>query len=191
MRVTLQTLCQIQLTSSRLRYVNCGPDNIRCNYSSTYSGLNIQLNVAVLLLEIFRHLNVRYTASMVPNTAQVLQFMPSELWSRSYTMYLQLHIFRIQYSAERISAAIGDMSTIEGAIYCKLGFSANTAYKLQFTQCELWSRAYTMYLQLLKFELPYSTERMCAAIGDILTIQCALYSKRGAKYSAHPPIYAI
>jgi hypothetical protein len=37
----------------------------------------------------------------------------------------------------------------------------------------------------------YSTERICAAIVDRSTIQCALYCKHGAKYSAHPPDYAI
>jgi hypothetical protein len=44
MRVIRQTWCQIRRTSSSLRYVNCGPDHIQCNYSSVYSGFNIQLN---------------------------------------------------------------------------------------------------------------------------------------------------
>jgi hypothetical protein len=39
--------------------------------------------------------------------------------------------------------------------------------------------------------LQYSTERICAAIGDISTIQCTLYCKHGAKFSAHPPLYAM
>jgi hypothetical protein len=34
----------------------------------------------------------------------------------------------------------------------------------------------------------YSTERICAAIVDITTIQCMLNYKHGAKYSAHPPV---
>jgi hypothetical protein len=41
------------------------------------------------------------------------------------------------------------------------------------------------------FSLQYSTARICAPVGDISTIQCALYSKLGAKYSAHPPVYAM
>jgi hypothetical protein len=125
------------------------------------------------------------------NTAHNFQFTQCELWSRTYTMYLQLHILRLQYSTERSSAAIGDMSTIHRAIYCKHGASANTAYNLQFAQCELWSRTYTMYLQLRIFRLQYSTPRICTAMGDISTIQCALYCKRGAKYSAQLPVYAM
>jgi hypothetical protein len=34
-------------------------------------------------------------------------------------------------------------------------------------------------------------ERIIAAIVDITSIQCALYCKLGAKYSAHPPVYAM
>jgi hypothetical protein len=125
------------------------------------------------------------------NTAHNLQLTQCELRSRPYTVKLRLHIFRFQYSTKRSTAAIGDMSTIHRAIYCKLGASANTAYNLQFAQCELLSQTYTMYLQLLKFGLQYSTERICAASGDISIIQCALYCKHCAKYSAHPLDYAI
>jgi hypothetical protein len=93
---------------------------------------NIQLNASALQLQISRQYNACYTTNMVPNTAHILQFSLCEQWSRTYTMYLQLRIFRPQYS----------------------------------------------------------TERICAAIGDITTIQCALYCKLCAKYSAHPPVYA-
>jgi hypothetical protein len=37
----------------------------------------------------------------------------------------------------------------------------------------------------------YSAVGICAAIVDIMTIQCALYCKLGAKYSAHRPVYAV
>jgi hypothetical protein len=113
-------LVPIQRTSSSLRYLHCGPGDIQCTYSSTYSGFNIQLNISALLLEICRQFNVSYTANMVPNTAHIVHFALSELWFRTYTMFLQLHIFRIQYSAERISAVIGDMSTILRELYCNL-----------------------------------------------------------------------
>jgi hypothetical protein len=66
MRLILQTWCQIQRTSSRLRYVNCGLGHIQYNYSSTYSGCNIQMNVSALLLEICRQFNEQYTANFVP-----------------------------------------------------------------------------------------------------------------------------
>jgi hypothetical protein len=65
MRLILQTLCQIQRTASSLRYLNCEPDHIHCNYSSTYSGFNIQLNVSALQLEICRQFSERYTATLV------------------------------------------------------------------------------------------------------------------------------
>jgi hypothetical protein len=133
MSVILQIWCQLQSTSCSLRCVNCVPGHIECNYSSAYSGFNIRLNLSALLLEIPRHFDVRYTANFVSNTAHILQFTLCELWSRTYTMHLQLHIFSLQYSFERI----------------------------------------------------------CAAIGDISTIHCALYCKLGAKYSAHPPVYAV
>jgi hypothetical protein len=133
MRVILQTWCQLQRTSSGLRYVICGPGHVDCIYSYTYSDFNIQLKVGPLLLEVSRQCNERYTASLVPITAHILQF----------------------------------------------------------TLCELWSRPYTRYLQLLMVRTQYSTERICAAIGDIPTLRCALYCKLGAKYSAHRPVYAV
>jgi hypothetical protein len=89
--------------------VDCGPGNLQCIYNSAYSGFSIKLNVSALLLEVSRQFSARYTASMVPNTAQILQFTLCDLWSRPYTMYLQLLLFKLQYSAERISAAIADM----------------------------------------------------------------------------------
>jgi hypothetical protein len=39
--------------------------------------------------------------------------------------------------------------------------------------------------------LQYSADGICAAIGDISTIQWALYCNLRAKYSAHPPVYAM
>jgi hypothetical protein len=48
-----------------------------------------------------------------------------------------------------------------------------------------------MQLQHGIFRLQYSNERIGAAVGDISTIQCALYCKLGAKYRAHPPVYVI
>jgi hypothetical protein len=86
MRVLLQSWCQIQRTFSTLGYMNCGPGHIHCKYSSTYSGFNIQLNVSALILEISRQCNSPYSANMVPNTAQILHFTLSELWSRTYTL---------------------------------------------------------------------------------------------------------
>jgi hypothetical protein len=126
---------------------------------------------------------------MVPNITHTLQFTLPELWSLTFTMYIQFRIFRLQYSTQRISAAIGDILSIQWALYCKL--SAKYSGQPQFRLSELWSRPYTVQLQLLIFRLQYSTESICAAIVDISTIQCALYCKHGTKYSAHPPVDAI
>jgi hypothetical protein len=121
MRVILQHRCHIQRTSSSFRYVNSDPGHIQCIYCSAYSGLNIQLNVSALQLEITRQFNVRYTANLVPNTAKILQFTQCVLWSRTYTRYLQLLIVRPQYSTESDCAAVGDMPIFGCALYCKYG----------------------------------------------------------------------
>jgi hypothetical protein len=133
MLVILQTWCQIQRTFSGLRYVHYGPGHIQCIYSSIYSDFNIRLNLFALLLEIIGHVDARYTANLVPNTAHILRY----------------------------------------------------------TLCELWSRTYAMHLQHRIFSLQYSTQRICAAIVDIISNQCALYCKLCAKYSARPPVYAM
>jgi hypothetical protein len=86
MRDVLQTGSQIQRTSSSLHYVNCGPGHVQCHYRSTYLGFNSHLNVSRSLLEICREFNAPYTANMVPNTAQILHFTLSELWSRTNTL---------------------------------------------------------------------------------------------------------
>jgi hypothetical protein len=135
MLLILQPWWKIQSTSSSLRYVVCGPGHIQCIYSSEYSGFNIQLNVSALILVISRQFNERYTAILVPNTARLLQFTLCELWSRTYTMYLQLHIFWLQYSTERICAAIGDISTIQCALYCKHG----AKYSAHSPDCAIWT----------------------------------------------------
>jgi hypothetical protein len=111
----------MQRTYSSLRYVNCGPGHIQGIYSSAYSGFNIQLNVSALLLDIPRQFNARYTAHLVPNTPHFFRFTLCELWSRTYTLHLQLRIFRVQYSSERICAAIVDITTVQFALTCKFG----------------------------------------------------------------------
>jgi hypothetical protein len=95
--------------------------DIQCNNSSAYSGCNIQVKVSALMLQIYRQFNARYTANLVTNTAHIVQFTLYELWSRTYTKYLQLRIFMLQYSAVGICAAIVDITTIQCALYCKFG----------------------------------------------------------------------
>jgi hypothetical protein len=179
----------IQRVTSSLSNVNCGPGYIQCIYSYSFSGFNIQLRVSALILDMCRQFDAPYTANIVSKTPHILQITLCELWSRPYTMYLQLHILRLQYSAERISAVIGDISTIQCALYSKhdAKYSAHSSVSLS----ELWSRTYTIYLQLHILRVQYSTKRSCAAIGDVSTMQCALHCKLCAKYSAQPPDFVV
>jgi hypothetical protein len=108
---------------------------MQCNYSSEYSGFNIQLNVSALILVISRQFNERYTAILVPNTAHVLGFTLCLLWSRTYTMQLQLRIFGLHYSSERICAAIGYISTIQCELYCKFG----AKYRAHLPVYSMWT----------------------------------------------------
>jgi hypothetical protein len=188
MRGILQTWCQVQRTSSSLCYVNCGAGHLQCNYSSAYSGLNIQLNASALLLEISRKCYARFTANLVPNKPHIPQIMLSGLWSRTYTMQIQFRIFWLQHSMN-VSALILETYRQLSVRYTA-NSEPNTAYIIQFTECVLWSRKYSMDLQLLIFRQLYSSERICAAIGHIPTFRCALYWKFGVKYRAHRLVYA-
>jgi hypothetical protein len=181
--VRLQSLSQIQRTSPSLRYVNCGPGHIQNIYSTAYSGFYIQLNVSALLLEMPRQFNVRYTANLVPNIARILQYKLCGLWYRTYTMNLQLHIFSLQYLTEPTCAAIGDMPISGWALYWKL----EAKYSAHPPVYPMWSVAPSIYNVITTriFRLYYSADRICAVIGDISTILCALYRKVGAKYSTH------
>jgi hypothetical protein len=236
MRVILLTWCQIQHASLSLLYVNCGAWHIQCSYSSAYSGFNIRLNLSALLLEIVGHVDARYTANLVPNTAHILRYMLCELWSLTYRMqfiwkYLRCYctyhdnsmrvvlqtwcqIQRTSYGLRYVNCGPGHIQSIYSSAYSgfniRLNLSAllleicrylhacdtanfvpNTEPNLRFPLCELWSRTYTMHLQLRIFRLQYSFQRICPAIVHITTIQCALYCKPVNKYSAHPPIYAM
>jgi hypothetical protein len=122
----------------------------------------------------------------VSNTAHTVQFTLCALWSRTYIKYLQLRIFRPQYSAEGRSPAIGGISSIQWALYCKLGANYS-AHPPAFAMCTV-VRPYTKYLQLRIFRLQYSAEGRSPAIGGIPSMQWALYCKLGANYSAHPPV---
>jgi hypothetical protein len=74
---------------------------------------------------------------------------------------------------------------------CTANLVSNTAHIVRFTLCELWSRTYTKHLWLRLFGLQYSAVAICAVMVDITSIQCALYCTLGAKYRAHPPVYAM
>jgi hypothetical protein len=158
MRVIMHSWCQIQRTSSSLRYVTCGPGHIQSIFSTAYLGFNVQLKVAPLLLYISRQFNARYTANLLPNTAHILQFSLCDLWSRTYTMHLQLDIFRLQYSFERIYAAIGNISTIQCSLYYKLGAKSSAhppVYAMWTMVPDIYNAFTTPYIQTSIFISTY------------------------------------
>jgi hypothetical protein len=93
------------------------------------------LNVSALLFEIIGQYDARYTANLVPNIAHIIRFTLCGLCSRSYTMLQELRTFRVQYSSERICAAIGGISTIEWPLNSKHGakYSAQPPVYAMFT----------------------------------------------------------
>jgi hypothetical protein len=92
MRPTLQILCQIQRTPSRLRYVNCGPGHIQCIYSPTYLGFNSQLNVSPSLLEICRKFNALYCKHGVKYSAHPPDFAMCTVVPAIYNIFTAPHI---------------------------------------------------------------------------------------------------
>jgi hypothetical protein len=144
MRVILLTWCQIQRTSSSLRYVNCGPGHIQSIFTTAYLGFNIQLKVAPLLLEVSRRFNEHYTAYLVAITAHILQLLLCEQWCRTYTMYLQLRIFNPEYSTEHICAAVGDMPIFACVLYCKLG-AKYSAHSPVYAMCTVVPDIYNTF----------------------------------------------
>jgi hypothetical protein len=114
-------------------------------------------------------LDAGYTANLVPYITHTLQMTLCELWSRSYTMHLQLRIFRLQYSAIGICAAIGDIPTFRRSLYHKHWAKYNGHPPV----CAMRNmvRTGTMNLQLRIFRLQGSSQRICAAIGEISRIQ--------------------
>jgi hypothetical protein len=189
MRVILHSWCQIQHTSLSLLYVNCGPVHIQCNYSSAYSGFNIRLNLSAQLLEIIGHVDARYTANLVPNTAHILRYTLCELWSRTYTMHLQHRIFSLHYSADGSPPATGGISTIQWALDCKLGanYSAHPpAFAMWTVVPHIYNVFTAPHIQSWIFDWTYL--RCCLRYADIcmpviLQILCQIQSpSSGLRY---------
>jgi hypothetical protein len=99
--------------------VYCGPGHVQSIFRAAHLGFNIQLKVAPRQFQVSERFNGLYAANLVPNTAHILQLSLCELWSRSYTMHLLRRIFRLQYSAVGICAAIVHITSILCALYCK------------------------------------------------------------------------
>jgi hypothetical protein len=86
-----------------------------CSFVS--SVLNIQLNVSPFLSQICRQFCVRYTLCLLPNAAAIGRFVLFQLRSHSNPRELQFCIYRLEYSLERISAAVIYMWKIRCALH--------------------------------------------------------------------------
>jgi hypothetical protein len=126
---------------------------------------------------------------MVPNTADNHQLSQCKLWSRPYTVYLQLHIFRHQYSDERIWAAIGDMSTIQRALYCKrcAKYSDHTSdYAIWIVVPVIYNVITAPHIQASIFNWTYLRcywRYVYSSASIILQTWC--------QYSSQPPVYSM
>jgi hypothetical protein len=67
-------------------------------------------------------------------------------------------------------------------------FLPNTAQIGRFLLCQLRAPSIPAQLQLCRFSLKYSIERIPAFIADVSTIRCTLYSTLAVKCSAHHPV---
>jgi hypothetical protein len=124
-----------------------------------------------------------------------------QIWSRSSSLrYVNYGPGHIQCIYSSIYSDFNIHSNVSALLlYISRQFNArytaflvpNTAHILPFTLCDLWSRPYTKYFPHRIFRLQYSAEGSSQAIRGIWTLQWAIYCKLGAKYSAHPPGYAI
>jgi hypothetical protein len=113
----LHIICQIQSTISCLRSVKSGSRQMQYNYSSSYAGFNIQLNVPPQRLVDYRQIDARYTPHLLRYTEHNIGITLCQLWSRSNAIELQFMSFRLQCSIERIWVAIGGVSTNPSALY--------------------------------------------------------------------------
>jgi hypothetical protein len=112
----LLTWCQIQRITSSLRNVYCGPGHTHCNYRCTYSGYNIQQNVAPLLLEIWRQFCERYTAYLVSiqrisTSLRYLNCVPGHIQCKYSSAYWGVNI------QQKVSALILEISRQFNARY--------------------------------------------------------------------------
>jgi hypothetical protein len=189
MRVILQIWCQIQHTSSTLRYVNCGPEI--CN------AITIPHYQASIFSWTYLSCYWRYLHNSMRATLQILCQIQSPTSGLRYVNCGPGHIQYIYSSAHsdfnihlNVSALLLEIPRQFNARYTA-NLLPNTAHSLQFMLCDLCSRPYKKYVHLRIFRPKYSTVGSSPAIGGISTTQCALYGILGAKYSVHPTDYAM
>jgi hypothetical protein len=115
--IILHISCQILGILSGLSVANTGHRQIQYSYSSSYAAFNIHLNVSTSILVVYRYIDACYNPNLLPNTGHNIRFTLCQIWPPSNPMQLHFLIFSLQYSIERTSVDIGDMSTIQYALY--------------------------------------------------------------------------
>jgi hypothetical protein len=95
---------------------------------------------------ICRQFDERYTAHLLANTAHVLLCTLCQLRSMSNPTLLQFCILRLQYPFEYISAAFGDMSTIQCALHTAFAdkYSARHPVEAVSTLCSVQSSVFAV-----------------------------------------------
>jgi hypothetical protein len=101
MTVILYDGCQIQSTSTSLRYINSGHCQVRRSFSFAYLGLNIVVILSHFLFQICRLFEALYTPRLLLNTAHSIRFVLRHPWSITYqwlcsfansVLYIQLNV---------------------------------------------------------------------------------------------------
>jgi hypothetical protein len=143
MCVILQTLCQIQRTTCRLRCVYSGPNHIQCNYSSTYSTDSIFS--WTYLCWYWRYVDNSMCAIM-QTWCQIQRTSSSLLYLICGPGHIQCN-YSSAYLGFNIQVKVAPL-LLEASRQCNARYTANlvpnTAHILQLTLSELWSRSYTM-----------------------------------------------
>jgi hypothetical protein len=168
-RVIHHICCHIQSTISCLRSVKSGSRQMQYNYSSSYAGFNIQLNVSPQ----------RYCYnSMGVKLHSCCQMQPKSSRSR----YVNTGRSQIKYIYSSCHSGYNYQLNVSPLrlVVCRQidafytpHLLPNAAWIVQITLCQHWTQSNSIYLQFLPFMLQYTIESISAAIGGLSIGRCA------------------
>jgi hypothetical protein len=107
---------------------------------------------------------------------------------RTYTMYLQLRIFRLQYSTERIWAGIGDISTIKCALY-----NHGAKYSAHLPDYAIWTVVPDIYNELTAAHVLASIFKWTypRCYWRYVDNSASIILRAWCQYSSQPPVYSM
>jgi hypothetical protein len=190
MSVILHICSQIQPKSSRLRYVKSAPSQIKYNYSFSYAGFNIQLNVSPLRLVVYRQIDACYTSHLLLNTGHNIQFMLCQLCSRSKSNIIT--VLLVQASTFKRMYLRCDWPFIDKLLRVILHICSQiqgTISGLRYINSRAQSNSMLQQVCILRFM--YLIKRISVVILDMSIIQCSLCSTFATKCSINPADYAM